>query len=71
MRFYARQHISWNALQIKKQLESTGEITVDENMSLSRAACEFGLNVGFNHVVVGMRSKAYVDDLAPLMKAAN
>jgi aryl-alcohol dehydrogenase-like predicted oxidoreductase len=43
-----------------------GTIAVGEGRPLSYAAAAFPLSVGFDHVLVGMRSRKYVEELAPM-----
>jgi aryl-alcohol dehydrogenase-like predicted oxidoreductase len=47
-------------------LESRGLVNKDDPRSLSVIACEYYLQQGLDHVLVGMRKKSYVDELKHL-----
>lgn len=66
-RQFSRQKLTAQAQQLRKDLIEAGTITSDDNRSLAVIACDFCLKAGVDHVVVGMRTPKYVQDLSELI----
>jgi len=66
MRTYALMPLNTQQAALQNQLVSAGLIPADDQRNLSVVACEQYLKAGIDHVLVGMRKKAYVDTLVPL-----
>lgn len=63
---FTRNLMSERAATIKEKLVLDGLVPKNSSESLAKLACESCLQSGLNHVLVGMRSKQYVDDLRAL-----
>ena len=66
VRLHAVQTMNRQAHQMRRDLTALGLIPDDPAKSLAQIACEFGLNRGLDHVLVGMRGERYADDLRDL-----
>jgi aryl-alcohol dehydrogenase-like predicted oxidoreductase len=64
-RLYAKRALSTRSSALRKEL-----IGADDSRSFAVSACEFGLNSGMDHVLVGMRTPAYVESLKELILPA-
>jgi hypothetical protein len=53
---------------LRQSLSDRGLIAVDNGRSLASLACEAYVNAGIDHVLVGMRSRGYVDGLKELFQ---
>jgi aryl-alcohol dehydrogenase-like predicted oxidoreductase len=58
------------ALLVRAELEGRGTIRNDDPRPLAAIACEGCLDLGVDHVLVGMRRRGYVDDFKPLFHRA-
>jgi aryl-alcohol dehydrogenase-like predicted oxidoreductase len=67
-RLYAKQHLSEKGQYLRAQLIDEGVIDSGDIRSLAVIACDFGLQSGLNHVVVGMRTVRYVNNLRELIQ---
>jgi aryl-alcohol dehydrogenase-like predicted oxidoreductase len=65
---HAARAAAGQAKAVRERLVGEGIIDAMDSRSLSRIVCERYLNQGIDHVLVGMRRPAYVEDLAPLLR---
>jgi aryl-alcohol dehydrogenase-like predicted oxidoreductase len=63
---YARRNLTQKALTFRQGMVKDGVIACDDPRSLPLIACQTYLDAGVDHVLVGMRSPAYVDSLRRL-----
>ncbi len=63
---YARKSMTERTLAFKQQLIEQGIITHDDKQSLSEIVCQKYIDAGIDHVLVGMKSVKYVDNLIKL-----
>lgn len=63
---YAKRAMSDRARAGRRALVVAGTIDRDDPRPLASIACQYPLNAGIDHVLVGMREIAYVDELKPL-----
>jgi hypothetical protein len=56
------------AAQARRTLIEAGFIDRNDRRSLASIACQYCLDAGIDHVLVGMRDVDYVDDLRPLFQ---
>jgi aryl-alcohol dehydrogenase-like predicted oxidoreductase len=68
-RLHAKRRLHESALRLRGELEALGLISACARRGLAQLACEFALHSGLNHVLVGMRSGRYVEDLRGLFSA--
>jgi hypothetical protein len=57
----------FDALDFRKQMVGAGYIKPGDDRALALIACESYLAAGIDHVLVGMRTVSYVDDLKSLL----
>ncbi|MFF3431348.1 aldo/keto reductase [Streptomyces sp. NPDC002602] len=65
-RSQARHRMWHDSADVRARLAVEGLISSDEDLALQ--ACRFPLTQGFQHVLVGMRDAAYVDELSPVLR---
>lgn len=63
---YAKKSMTEITMSFKQQLTSQGIIAQNDNRPLSLIACQSYLDAGVDHVLVGMKSTKYVDNLVDL-----
>ena len=63
---YSRRNLSLKALEFKKQANALGLLRMDSNASFAVVAVETYLEYGFDYVLVGMKKKKYVEEMAHL-----
>lgn len=68
-RLYAKQQLSKKGWDIRVELVRAGVIASEDTRSLATIACDFCLQSGLTHVVVGMRTVKYVDSLRDLIQS--
>jgi hypothetical protein len=66
-RLHAKRRLHERALRLRSELETFGLIGGNAGKGMAELACEFALHNGLDHVLVGMRSERYVDDLRGLL----
>jgi aryl-alcohol dehydrogenase-like predicted oxidoreductase len=66
----ARDNMTTVTCRFRAELVASGQLDVHDPRPLALVACERVLEAGFDHVVVGMRRRRYVDDLRPLLPGA-
>jgi len=69
-RLHAKRRLHESALRLRGELEALGLISECAGKGLAQLACEFALHSGLDHVLVGMRSERYVEDLRGLFSAS-
>ena len=62
-KLYARQQLSEMGQYVRAELIQAGVIADDDTRPLAAIACDFPLQSGIDHVVVGMRAVRYVESL--------
>jgi hypothetical protein len=65
-RIHAKRRLNERAHRLRGELVALGMIPDHAIKGLAQLACEFALSNGLDHVLVGMRSERYVDDLRGL-----
>ena len=55
---------------VRAELVATGRLEPGDERPMALRACEYVLDAGFDHVLVGMRRERYVDALRPLLRDA-
>ncbi len=68
---YAKQQLSKKGWDIRAKLVRAGVIASNDTRSLAAIACDFCLQSGLTHVVVGMRTMKYVNSLRELIQPEN
>jgi aryl-alcohol dehydrogenase-like predicted oxidoreductase len=66
-RLYAKQRLSEQGRELRADLIRAGVISRDDKRSLATIACDFCLQSGLDHVLVGMRTTKYVESLSELI----
>jgi len=69
-RLHAMRRLHESALRLRAELAALGLISDCTGKGLAQLACEFALHSRLDHVLVGMRSERYVEDLRGLFLAA-
>lgn len=64
---YSKTLMTRHALDFRKQMVGAGYIKPGDDRALALIACESYLAAGIDHVLVGMRTVSYVDDLKSLL----
>ena len=67
---YSKRMMTAQGHALRQSLSDRGLIAVDNDRSLASLACEAYVNAGIDHVLVGMRSRGYVDELKELFQPA-
>ena len=68
---YARRTLSERARDLKQRLVQEGQLPVGDDRPLPAVVCERYLTAGLDHVLVGMRTPRYVDDLRSLLPSSS
>lgn len=71
LRARTRAAMNARARAMRDRLVAEGRIAADDPRELQLVACCSLLDAGFDHVLVGMRRRAYVHSLAPLLGAGD
>jgi hypothetical protein len=66
-RRFSQQKLTGRAQQFRGDLLAAGSIKSEDDRRLAVIACDFPLQSGVDHVVVGMRSRNYVTDLKEII----
>jgi aryl-alcohol dehydrogenase-like predicted oxidoreductase len=69
-RRHAQRRLSERGGRIRAELVRAGTIPESDTRPLATIACDYCLQSGVDHVVVGMRTPAYVESLAGLLRGA-
>jgi hypothetical protein len=64
-----RQRIEQRGMEAARDLVDHGLLELGRNETLAQAACRYVLEAGADHVVVGMRNPAYVQELSTFFRA--
>ena len=65
---YSKRMMTSQGHVLRQSLSDRGVIAADVNRSLASLACEAYFKAGIDHVLVGMRSRGYVDGLKELFR---
>jgi aryl-alcohol dehydrogenase-like predicted oxidoreductase len=68
---YARRNMTVDAMDLRQRLIVRGDIGTKNTGRLTQIACETYLDMGIDHVLVGMKRPEYVDDLKGLFRNAH
>jgi aryl-alcohol dehydrogenase-like predicted oxidoreductase len=60
------RRLTLQGFALREEFETSGRLPRDDGSSLAFAACREYLRQGVDHLLVGMRKQAYVEELAPL-----
>lgn len=66
-REFAKQKLTVGAQQLREELITAGTISSNDHRPLAVIACDYPLQSGMDHVLVGMRTPQYVEDLRELI----
>jgi aryl-alcohol dehydrogenase-like predicted oxidoreductase len=66
-RAFAQQNLTARGEQLREELIGAGTISSDDRRPLAVIACDYPLQSGMDHVLVGMRTPQYVEGLRQLI----